>query len=108
MTAIQLRHRRYLKQTRSRPRSGRRRRQFSLHSCSPSWPFSGSKGSESMTRSVSCSTRSRRQLEICQAIERDRILYNAVGFALGCVIAAPPPEATAPAIRHDSTRNASR
>ena len=50
MTAIQLRYRRYLKQTRSRPRSGRRRRQFSLHSCSPSWPFSGSKGSESMTR----------------------------------------------------------
>ena len=41
-------------------RSGRRRRQFSLHSCSPSWPFSGSKGSESMTCSVSCSTRSRR------------------------------------------------
>jgi len=48
------------------------------------------------------------QLEIRQAVERDRILYNPVGFALGCVIAAPPPEATRPAIRHDSTRKASR
>ena len=48
------------------------------------------------------------QLEIRQAVELDRILYNPVGFALGCVIAAPPPEATAPAIRHDSTRKASR
>jgi uncharacterized protein len=47
------------------------------------------------------------QLEI-QAVERHRILYNAVGFARGCVIAAPPPEATAAAIRHDSTRKASR
>ena len=28
------------------------------------------------------------QLEIRHALERDRILYNAVGFALGCVIAA--------------------
>ena len=28
------------------------------------------------------------QLEIRQAVERDRILYNAVGFGLGCVIAA--------------------
>ncbi|MBV8670583.1 MAG: MMPL family transporter, partial [Candidatus Eremiobacteraeota bacterium] len=28
------------------------------------------------------------QLEIRQALERDRILYNAVGFALGCLIAA--------------------
>jgi uncharacterized protein len=28
------------------------------------------------------------QLEIRRALERDRILYNAVGFALGCVIAA--------------------
>ncbi len=28
------------------------------------------------------------QLEIRHAIERDRVLYNAVGFALGCVIAA--------------------
>jgi predicted RND superfamily exporter protein len=28
------------------------------------------------------------QLEIRRAIERDRILYNAVGFALGCVVAA--------------------
>ena len=48
------------------------------------------------------------QLEIRQAIERGRILYNAVGFALVCVIAAPPPETTAPASRHDSTRKASR
>jgi hypothetical protein len=36
------------------------------------------------------------QLENRQAVERDRILCNAVGFALGCVIAAPPPKATAP------------
>jgi predicted RND superfamily exporter protein len=28
------------------------------------------------------------QLEIRRALERDRILYNAVGFALGCLIAA--------------------
>ena len=28
------------------------------------------------------------QLEIRRAIERDRVLYNAVGFALGCAIAA--------------------
>jgi len=28
------------------------------------------------------------QLEIRRALERDRLLYNAVGFALGCVIAA--------------------
>jgi uncharacterized protein len=28
------------------------------------------------------------QLEIRQALERDRVLYNAVGFALGCAIAA--------------------
>ena len=28
------------------------------------------------------------QLEIRHALERDRILYNAVGFALGCAIAA--------------------
>ena len=28
------------------------------------------------------------QLEIRQALERDRILYNAIGFALGCLIAA--------------------
>ena len=48
------------------------------------------------------------QLEIRQAVDRDRILYNAVGFALVRVIAAPPPEATARAIRHDSTKNASR
>jgi hypothetical protein len=48
------------------------------------------------------------QLEIRQAVDLDRILYNAVGFALGCVIAAPPPEGNAPAIRHDSTRKASR
>jgi uncharacterized protein len=48
------------------------------------------------------------QLEIRQAVERDRILNNTIGFALGCVIAALPPEGTAPAIRHDSTRKASR
>ncbi len=28
------------------------------------------------------------QLEIRQALERDRVLYNAVGFALGCAVAA--------------------